>query len=358
MTRKKLLRKRKLLPRTMLTIIFSAIVFIIMVITMAIVSLLIYLLAHTGIIQTHIQSPSILYPILLFALISIVIGTFVAAILSAFPLKPVNILIEGMDRLAHGNYDARIHLGRSQVGKDLSKSFNNLAEELSNTEMLRSDFVNNFSHEFKTPIVSIRGFAKLVQKGNLSKEKQDEYLKIIVNEGSRLADLATNALDLTKVENQTILTDVTEFNLSEQLRNSMVLLEEKWAKKDLTMMPEFDEHMIEANEELLKQIWINLFDNSIKFAPEQTPVKSTIKANDDYLTVEITNYGTKISEEDQERIFNKYWQADTSHASEGFGIGLSIAQRVVELHKGNISVESHDEWTKFIVVLPKEQKNG
>ena len=352
---RKIFQKRKLLPRTMLTIIFSLIVFIIMVITMAIVVALIYLLVHTGVVVPHFQSPSVLYPILLFALISIVTGTVVAAILSAFPLKPVNILVDGMNRLANGDYDARITLGRSQVGNDLAKSFNNLADELSNTEVLRSDFVNNFSHEFKTPIVSIRGFAKLVQKGNLSKDKQDEYLKIIVDEISRLADLATNALNLTKVENQTILTDITEFNLSEQLRNSILLLEQKWASKDLIMLPDFDEHTIEANEELLKQIWINLIDNSIKFAPEKSTVTVTIQENGDTLRVQITNVGIKIDERDQRRIFNKYWQADTSHASEGSGIGLSIANRVAVLHEGLITVDSTDERTKFIVDLPIRQ---
>lgn len=350
---RRMFSKRKLLPRTMLTIIFSLVVFIIMAITMLIVGALIYGLIHMGVIVPH--TLGVLYPILLFAFISIITGTVVAAILSSFPLRPVNILVDGMNRLASGEYDTRITLGRSQIGNDLAKSFNNLAQELDNTEMLRSDFVNNFSHEFKTPIVSIRGFAKLVQKGNLSKDKQEEYLKIIVDEVSRLADLSTNALNLTKIENQTILTDITEFNLSEQLRNSILLLEQKWVDKDLVMVPDFDEHLIEANEELLKQIWINLMDNSIKFAPQGSAVTTTIKKHGDKLRVQITNVGIKIELEDQRRIFNKYWQADTSHASEGSGIGLSIANRVASLHKGVITVDSNDERTTFIVDLPNKQ---
>lgn len=337
-----------------LTAIFSVIVFIIISITMFIVGLLTLLLVHTGILDSHFQGPSIIFPIIMFAIISIVTGTVVAAVFSAIPLRPVNILINGMNRLAYGEYDTRISLGSSKIGEDLSHSFNQLAEELSNTEMLRSDFVNNFSHEFKTPIVSIRGFAKLLQKGNLSEDKQAEYLNIIVDEVSRLADLSTNALNLTKIENQTILTDVTRFNLSEQLRNSVLLLEHKWVSKGIEVLPDFGEHMIEANEELLKQIWINLIDNSIKFAPESSQVTLTIQNKEDYLVVRIENQGPRIEATDLARIFNKYWQADTSHATEGAGIGLSIAKRVVDLHRGYIGVESTDERTVFIVQLPKE----
>lgn len=345
---------RRTISKAKLTIIFSIVVFIIITITMAIVGSLMVLLVHTGVIVSHLNAPSVIYPIALFAIVSIVTGTVVAAIFSSIPLRPVNVLIHGMNRLAYGEYDTRINLGNSKIAEDLAYSFNQLAEELSNTEMLRSDFVNNFSHEFKTPIVSIRGFAKLVQKGNLSEEKQAEYLNIIVDEVSRLADLSTNALNLTKLENQTILTDVTTFNLSEQLRNSVLLLEQKWVKKGLDMLPDFGEHTIEANEELLKQIWINLIDNSIKFAPEQSQITLTIEEVDDFIDVRIMNRGPKIEEEDLSRIFNKYWQGDKSHASEGSGIGLSIAKRVVDLHQGYITADSTDERTIFVVRLPKE----
>lgn len=344
---------RQAVSKKKLTIIFSIIVFTILAITMVIVGLVGFFLVHSGLIVSHLRTPSIFYPILIFAIVSIITGTVVAAIFSAIPLKPVNVLINGMNRLAYGNYETRIHLGNSKIGEDIAHSFNQLAEELSNTEMLRSDFVNNFSHEFKTPIVSIRGFAKLLQKGNLSEDKQGEYLNIIVDEVSRLADLSTNALNLTKIENQSILTDLTTFNLSEQLRNSILLLEHKWTRKEIDIVPEFAEHMIEANDELLKQVWINLIDNSIKFAPESSRIQLSIQDSPDFLTVRIQNQGPPISDAEMKRIFNKYWQADSSHATEGAGIGLSIAKRVVDLHQGYIGVDSTDERTIFIVQLPK-----
>lgn len=142
-----------------------------------------------------------------------------------------------------------------------------MAEELENTQMLRSDFINNFSHEFKTPIVSIAGFAKLLRRGNLTDAQKEEYLAIIEEESLRLAAMATNVMNLTKVENQTILTDLTTFNLSEQIRACVLLLEEKWSRKELDLDLEFPEYTIRANEELLKQVWINLLDNAIKYSP-------------------------------------------------------------------------------------------
>lgn len=287
-------------PRAALTIIFGFVVFCIFLITMMIVGIVIYPLTRAGILG-EISAHNPLPPIVFFALASILVGTIVATLLSRVPLKPANELINGLNRLAGGDYGIRIELGKHPVGKDLSTSFNLLADELQNTEMLRSDFVNNLSHEFKTPIVSIRGFAKLLQKGDLTNE-QREYLGIIVDESNRLAEMATNILNLTKVENQSILTDVTCFNLSEQIRNCILLLEKKWSRKGLTILADFSEYDISASEELLKQVWINLIDNSVKFSPEGGEIGISISQTPGAVTVSIKNNGPEISAEDKKRI--------------------------------------------------------
>jgi len=167
--------------------------------------------------------------------------------------------------------------------------------------------------------------------------------------------MATNVLNLTKVENQTILTDVTTFNLSEQLRDSILLLVEKWEKKNLDFLVDFGEHDIEANQELLKQVWVNLLDNAVKFSPDNGTIELQIDESDSTLSVSITNSGGEIAPEHQKRIFNKFYQADESHASEGNGIGLAIVKRVAELHGGEATVQSKDGRTTFTVVLPKVQ---
>lgn len=347
------MREPKAPPRAALKIIFSIVVFIILSITMLIVGIMVFALIQVGVLQKN-DSPNLLFLVIVLAIVSILVGTVVAAILSRIPLKPVNVLINGMNRLASGDYGVMVDLGNFSIAREVSESFNIMAGELQNTEMLRSDFVNNFSHEFKTPIVSIRGFAKLLKKGNLTDEHQREYLNIILNESSRLADMATNVLNLTKIENQSILTDVTRFNLSEQIRNCVLLLEKKWLQKSLTVIVDFDEYEIDANEEMLKQVWINLIDNAVKFSPAAGEIGISITKSLEVLAVSVRNKGTEICEEDRKRIFNKFYQGDTSHSPEGTGIGLSIVKLIIELHKGSISVISLPEETTFTILLPKK----
>lgn len=339
-------------PKT-LTFLFTLMVFLILAVTIFIVFAVTYLCIRLGFINISPHPPSGLLVILIyFAIASIGVGTLVSFILSRIPLKPMNVLIHGMNRLAQGDYKTRITLGEYQFVKGLENSFNTLAQELGNTEMLRADFINNFSHEFKTPIMSIYGFAQILNHKNISEQQREEYLQIIEEESARLSSMATNVLNLTKVENQTILSDVATFNLSEQLRSCLLLLEKKWSMKNLEICANFDEYDISANESLLKQVWINLLDNAVKFTPENGRIEITIYLQSPYLTVSIQNSGSEIAPKDQNYIFNKFYQGDTSHSSEGTGTGLAIAKKVVELHKGNIYAASSHNETTFIVQFP------
>lgn len=306
-----------------------------------------------GFLLSHVGSPlGIIAMTIVFALmISVQVGKS--------KLRPINDLIRAMSRVSEGDFSVRVEEedAPGEMG-DLVHSFNEMAQELGGIEMFRKDFINNFSHEFKTPIVSIAGFAKLLKRGNLSEAQQAEYLNIIEEESLRLSYMATNVLNLTKVENQSILTDVSEYNLSEQLRASILLLERKWSKKQLQWQLDFGEHGITANEELLKQVWINLLDNAIKFSPQGGTVAVRITEQAGHLSVSVHNAGSTITPEEQEKVFHKFYQADASHSSEGNGIGLAIVKRVVELHQGTVSVHSENGETIFTVALPAEQKKG
>lgn len=292
-------------------------------------------------------------------LVSIPFGVLISLAVSQIPLRPVRDLINCMDALAEGDYTTRFHIGPvSRKYPPLVKiadSFNKMAQELQNTEMLRGDFINNFSHEFKTPIVSIAGFAKLLRRGNLPEKEKKEYLAVIEEESMRLSYMATNVLNLTRVENQSILTGVTEFNLSEQIRSCILLLENDWSKKNLDLMLHFGEHNISANEELLKQVWINLLHNAFKFSPPYQTVEVEIIEKKETLAVSIMNSGSEIPKEKQKLIFNKFYQADESHSAQGNGVGLAIVARVTELHGGRVSVQSENNVTAFTVELPKHQ---
>jgi len=340
-----------------LILLFALVIFLTLLSHTIIIGLFMYLLeSNTSFSITGITPADIIRLTSILAIVSIPTGMIIAAMVSKFPLKPIRTLIDGMDTLASGDFSSRINVGAimrnypSYVG--VANSFNKMAEQLENTEMLRSDFVNNFSHEFKTPIVSISGFARLLKRDGLTVEQRQEYLTAIEEESLRLSEMATNVLNLTKVENQTILTEVTRFNLSEQLRSCILLLEKKWEEKELEMNPEFEEYTILANEELLKQVWINLLENAIKFAPHGHTVKISVQQRQDSLQVDILNTGSQIPPEKQSLIFNKFYQADESHTTPGNGVGLAIVRRVVDLHGGRVMVSSEADVTVFSVVLP------
>ena len=346
--------------RWALTLLFTGIVFVILLISQALTILAAYIMIQKGILfvfEEHLPEGQ---SILIFTgLTSMLIGSLIAFFTMRLPLRPFNHMISQMNRLASGDFKARLSfaypLSEIPAYIEMSESFNKMAEELQNTEMLRSDFINNFSHEFKTPIVSIAGFAKLLNKGNLSDQARKQYLAAIEEEAIRLAYMSTNVLNLTKVENQTILTDVSSFNVSEQVRAAVLLLESKWSKKEIDLQLNFDEHIVEANEELLKQVWINLIDNAVKFSPQCGTVAIAIQEIEERLIVSISNTGSEIPPENQKMIFNKFYQADESHATEGNGIGLSIVKRIAELHGGEILVESGNGRTTFKLLLPKTQ---
>lgn len=344
------MKKVRYRSRTILTLIFTGINMSIHIITVIIVSFVGIILYQLGFLP---ESGSKFLFLGMFIISSLLVGMIVSYFGSRFPLHPVHKLIYSLNKLSEGNYDTRIYLGNSKISHELSESFNKLAQELENTEMLRSDFINNFSHEFKTPIVSILGFSKLLQKDTLTREQQREYLGIIEEESGRLAAMATNVLNLTKIENQSILTKVSEYNLSEQIRTCILLLEKKWSGKEIDIIPDFAEHIIYACEDQLKQVWINLIDNAVKFTPERGRIEIGIRETDDKITVSVKNSGSEISDDDLPNIFRKFYRSDSAVKSSGNGLGLAIASEIVSLHSGTIEAQSGDGSTTFTVALPK-----
>lgn len=340
--------------RTSLTLIFSAFVFMILFIAIIISAGVVYLIEVLAGQSATIDTWLVL---VLMVGISAVMGYSFSLILSRFPLTPINDLINGMNRLAHGDFQARLEFGgilkNNSTFNEISDSFNQMAEELGNTELLRSDFVNNFSHEFKTPIVSIAGFAKLLRREDLSPEERESYLAVIEEESRRLATLATNILNLSKIEKQSVLGDKSRFNLSEQIRTTVLLLEDKWARRGIVPVLDFDEVEIEASEELLKEVWVNLLDNAIKYSPDGCEIEVNISDTGESVSVSVTNIGEPIPDEAKEKIFVKFYQLDESHSGEGNGVGLAVVKRVLELHSGAIEVVSDGGKNTFTVTLPR-----
>lgn len=292
---------------------------------------------------------------------SIVIGTLLSFIVGNTVLKPLWELILATKRLASGDYTAQVKIGWSEkhTVKELSeliKNFNDMSAELRNTEMFRKDFISNFSHEFKTPLVSIRGFARQLYEGDLSPEQQKEFSKIILDETEYLSALSANTLLLTSLENKDIVSEKTRFSLDEQLRRCMLHLEPQWSEKDI----EIDMEGLESvgffwNEQLLDHVWNNLFDNAVKFTPAGGLITVSCKKEGKSVRVIVSDSGEGIPETALPHIFDKFYQADASHATKGNGLGLPLVKRIVELCRGTIEVESElGRGTKFTVSLPLE----
>ncbi|MDY3918579.1 MAG: HAMP domain-containing sensor histidine kinase [Candidatus Limivivens sp.] len=335
-----------------LTLRFVISTFLILLLDLALSFGILVFLQKLGILS-GISKGSLLRPLILLCLISIILGTALSLVFTRHILAPIEEVIRFADELASGNFNVRINVKGAREVQELTRSFNHMAEELGSLEMLRSDFVNNFSHEFKTPISSIKGFAKMLQREDLTPEERREYLEIIVNESERLTDLATNVLNLSKIETQTILTGQTVFNCSEQIRQIIALLEPKWSKKCLHFFFECDELEINANSELLEQVWINLLDNAIKFSPVNSVISLLLRKRSGCILLTITDCGPGIRSDTEAHIFDKFYQGDTSHTVAGNGLGLTIAQKIIELHKGTIRVaKTGPSGTTFEVMIP------
>lgn len=344
--------KNRLKNRIGMSLHFSFIILMLLLITSIIVALIGFVLIRTGLIESF-SSNNHLLQISTVLLACIIVGMMLSPIMAHFALRTIQKIIAAINLLAGGDFSVRLDIDRPPEFHKLSESFNRMAEELGGIELLRTDFINNFSHEFKTPIVSIKGFAEILKYDDLTSEERNEYLDIVISESSRLATLATNVLNLSKVENQAILTDRQTFDLSEQIRRCILMLESKWDNKNISLSVNLQDIQCLGNEELLSQVWLNLLDNALKFTPESGKITVALGAENDKAKFVLRDNGAGISEDAAAHIFDKFYKADASHTTEGNGLGLTLAKKIVELHGGSIECKSKlGEGTEFAVLLP------
>ena len=344
----------KISKKITLTMHFGIFIFIINLITTFITGILMYLLFSIGILNEKNIKSAMVLPII--TLVScILIGVIVSACSSRVVLKNVREFIEATEKLSRGDFSARLNIKKPPEFQILSKNFNAMAKELGGIEVLRTDFINNFSHEFKTPIISIKGFAEILKDDNLSKEEKNEYLDIIIEESKRLSSLATNVLNLSKIETQVILNDIQRFNIGEQIRQSILLLDSKFQAKNILLDINIEDYYINGNKEMLNQVWVNLLDNAIKFNNKNGIVSVNMKKEEGNVFINITDTGLGIARQSIPKIFDKFYQGDTSHATHGNGLGLAIVKKIIELHGGTIECDSIiSKGTKFTIILPIE----
>ena len=289
-------------------------------------------------------------------IIALLVGIFMTNVLTRWFIKPIKEIGVAMKKISEGDYSVRLDTKiNSKEIKEIYYGFNMMAKELESTEILQSDFVSNVSHEFKTPLNAIEGYSMLLQSSDNLTNEQKEYLDKIVFNTGRLSSLTGSILLLSKLENQSIISNKTHFDLDEQIRKSLLALEQSWESKNIEFDIEMDDTDFLGNEALLHHIWDNLLSNAIKFSNEGDEIQIRLVNEKDRIVFTVSDMGIGINEEAQKHIFDKFYQADSSHKQEGNGLGLALVKKIVDLEGGEIFVRNNeDKGCTFTVILKKQ----
>lgn len=311
----------------------------------------------TDLLQSIIHIESSLLLILDVLVISLAIGIGVTGVLSHLFFDPIKKLGNAMKTVADGDFSVRLDTDtRAKEIREIYSGFNLMAHELAATEILQTDFASNVSHEFKTPINAIEGYTTLLQDCENLDDDQKQYVEKILFNTQRLSSLVGNILLLSKIENQLIQTKQTKFSLDEQIRQSIVALEPAWAAKDIEFDVDLDNVEYLGSENLLRHIWDNLIGNAVKFDPQCGFVRIRLRKNSNTVVFTIEDSGPGISEEAKKHIFDKFYQADSSHKDEGNGLGLALVKRILTIIGGEISAENlSGGGCAFIVTLKAKE---
>ena len=278
-------------------------------------------------------------------LITLFSGTFDYLRRKQMVERPVKQILEATEKIMQGDFTIRIASVKEFAGEtgfnEIIKAINKMTAELAGTETLRTDFIANVSHELKTPLAVMGNYATMLQKPGISEEDRIEYAKAISHSSRRLAALITNILKLNKLENQQIFPQLDEYDLGEQLCENLLQFEEVWEKKNLNIETDIEDDVrIRSDAELLSLVWNNLISNAVKFTPEEGTIGVSLKTEGNLVIVSISDTGCGIKPEVGQHIFEKFYQGDTSHATQGNGLGLALVKRVVDILNGEISVQS------------------
>ncbi|HEY5537459.1 MAG TPA: HAMP domain-containing sensor histidine kinase [Acetobacterium sp.] len=287
-------------------------------------------------------------------LLTLIIGTILMLIAVAMIVRPIKAVSEATKKVADGDFNLRLKVKGKDELATLAKNFNIMTEALSKNDYIHRDFVSNVSHEFKTPIASIKGFGNLLKDPKISEDQRQEYVDIIVYESDRLWKLSSNLLKLSELENGVLGLKKEHFSLDEGVRRVVLLLQEKWEGKNIDLDIQMDEVSYWGDQELMAQVFINLFTNAINHTLENGVITLFLKATPSEIIFEIKDTGEGIPKEDQKKIFDRFYKGDQSRSTPGTGLGLTICQRIVSLHGGTITVESAvGEGSQFCLKLPR-----
>lgn len=287
----------------------------------------------------------------------VLIVAFTALIISLNAKRmvaPVVRLSEETKKIARGDFETEIAISnRKDEVAELERNFAVMVKELRSIEYMRKDFIANVSHDMKTPLSIIEGYADILTRDDVPEEEKRQCAAVIKKETDRMIGMTSNILRISKLSSKNIQTAKNTFQLDEQIRQAVLLLEPKWNERGISLDINLQELSYTGDEELLLLVWQNLLDNAIKYSHEGGSIRIDMGSDAKNVQIRVTDCGIGISEEAKERIFEQFYQVETSRSGEGSGLGLSIVKRIVDLHGGEIEVTSRpEESASFLVKLP------
>lgn len=332
------------------SLIFSTIVFFILVCTFFNIAAILIFLIHFNLIT--LNNPILI--LIIFGMVSLIIGTVLSSIVGRRLLVPIVEISEASMKVAKGDFSIRVDEdSRSEEVRQMSKNFNIMTHQLASTEILRNDFISNVSHEFKTPLSAIEGYATLLQSKSMTEEKKEAYTTKIIENTKRLSLLCENILQISRLESKKLNFEEKLFSLDELIREVVILYEKDWSDKNITIDIDLGTFNFYGSKELIFQIWQNLLENAIKFTDKNGRITITLEQIANELCVSIKDNGIGMNEETRKRVFEKFYQGDTSHKTEGNGLGLALIKKIIDLYNGRIEIVSElGKGSNFLVYLP------
>lgn len=294
-------------------------------------------------------------------LISTLLGCILSLIMIKGFYKPINKLKNAMNKVSKGEFEKVENNNSDDEIAELIEIYNKMVSDLKNMEIISNDFVSAVSHEIKTPLSSIKGYASMLKNQDISKDEKLKYINKILIATDNLSNLTNNILNISKIENTALIKN-KNFSLDEQLRECILLLENKWSEKNLNLVINIEPINIFSNKELCQSVFVNILENAIKFTPTNKNIKINLfkicKNSSDYAVFEVQDSGVGISQKNLTRIFDKFFQADSSRMTEGNGLGLALVKKIMDRLNGIIEVESSlGIGSCFKVYFPLNKKN-
>ena len=319
--------------------IFISLIIVVQALGFFVFSSIAWCLFHAGILSPD-HPPMGWFPFLTNTCSSALISLCITTDISHHFFRPIQDLVHALEQVSAGNFDVRLKENDIWYEvREMNLNFNKMVKELNSIETLQSDFIQNVSHEIKTPLAAIEGYAALLSASTRD-EQNKLYAEQILKSSRQLSTLTGNILKLSKLENQSIISEKKTFSLDEQIRQAVLSLEPIWSAKNIDIDLDLPEISFYGNEDLIFQIWTNLISNGIKFTPSGGLVSVKMTAEDSFVNVVVADNGIGMTEEVQKHMFDKFYQAEGSRNIEGNGLGLALVKKILSLCGGTIEVTS------------------